>query len=171
MLPSWLKSNNHADLKGLKYVNESFDNICSPKNSTQYVVSKKVLDFEGNFHFCNKIGSMAVISSLETALDVNITLQSYGVTSTYVFTGHTDIKVEGEWVLHNTSDKMSWQNWNSGEPNNLGGNEDCAVMIQDTLKINDDSCHKPFVSICKIAEVVYYLFIVLLHDFHIYCLS
>ncbi|RYY39493.1 MAG: HYR domain-containing protein [Chitinophagaceae bacterium] len=45
----------------------------------------------------------------------------------FIWIGHTDRENEGEfrWV---TSEPVSYTNWNGGEPNNWGGNEDWAVI-------------------------------------------
>ncbi|GAB4094175.1 HYR domain-containing protein [Flaviaesturariibacter terrae] len=45
----------------------------------------------------------------------------------FIWIGHTDREVEGtfKWV---TSEPVTYTNWNSGEPNNYGGNEDWAVI-------------------------------------------
>ncbi|GAB4094174.1 HYR domain-containing protein [Flaviaesturariibacter terrae] len=45
----------------------------------------------------------------------------------FIWIGHTDREVEGtfKWV---TSEPVTYTNWNSGEPNNAGGNEDWAVI-------------------------------------------
>ena len=39
--------------------------------------------------------------------------------------------------------------WNSGEPNNCCGGEDCALMYSSSLKLNDDSCSKRYGYICQ----------------------
>ncbi|RYY65243.1 MAG: HYR domain-containing protein, partial [Chitinophagaceae bacterium] len=45
----------------------------------------------------------------------------------FIWIGHTDRAVEGDfrWV---TSEPVTYTNWNGGEPNNAGGNEDWAVI-------------------------------------------
>ena len=41
--------------------------------------------------------------------------------------GLTDSAVEGHFIWHHSSKPLGWSNWNGGEPNNSGDNEDCYV--------------------------------------------
>ena len=151
---SWQKSSQHIELTGLKKINDSLKNICFPNKSPRLMVGNEALNFVETLNFCNnKIGSMVVISSKETALKVKNTLELYNPDLFYVFTGHTDIEVEGRWVVHGTQQKMAWENWRPGEPNNWGDNEDCAVMLSDHLKLNDYPCTGEPVPVCNLAEV------------------
>ncbi|GFH47752.1 hypothetical protein CTEN210_04227 [Chaetoceros tenuissimus] len=47
--------------------------------------------------------------------------------TTGTWIGGTDAANEGTWVFPDRS-AMTYFNWNTGEPNNAGGNEDCIVM-------------------------------------------
>ena len=96
---------------------------------------------------------MVVISSMETAHVVNKTLELFAPDSPKVYTGHTDIEVEGRWVVHGTQQEMAWENWGPGQPDNFGGNDDCAGMDRYDLKFNDDPCMTRQVPVCKLAEV------------------
>ena len=98
------------------------------------------------------IGSMLEISSKETAVEVNKTLELYAQDSQWVYTGYTDIEEEGHWVIHNTDKELNWQNWIPGKPDNFG-NADCATMDTFNFKISDNSCQKQFIPVCNIAEV------------------
>merc|ERR1711964_853275 len=42
--------------------------------------------------------------------------------------GLTDQHWEGDWEWDRHGDQ-GWRNWSSGEPNNMGGNEESCVMI------------------------------------------
>ena len=148
---SWQNSSQHVEPKGLMVVNESLKRICD-QNRIMFV-GRESLNFEETFRHCNKIGSMAVISSYESAIEVIQILKSYGITSD-IYTGHTDLEVEGEWVVHDTNQKMTWNNWKNCEPNSWNGNEDCVEMSMSTLKFRDEPCLNLLVPVCNIAEVI-----------------
>jgi hypothetical protein len=40
-------------------------------------------------------------------------------------------KTEGTWWLVNNEGLVGYTNWNHGEPNNLGGNENCGDILRD----------------------------------------
>ena len=150
---SWRNSSKHIKLTGLKKDDESLDNICPGSDKTSHLhVGKDTLNFEDTLNYCNKIGSMAVISSKEAAHEVNKTLASYGLESQDVFTGYTDIEVEGEWVVHGTQQQMTWHDWYPREPNNAGG-EHCAAMSRPGLKFWDTICNQLLIPVCILAEV------------------
>ena len=135
-------------------VHDSSDNICYPDKSYRLIVAEMALNFEETLNFCNRVGSMVVISSKEIAHEVNKTLKSFALDDELaVFTGHTDMEVEGEWVVHGTEQKMTWHNWKGGYPKNWGDNQNCAVMYTPDFMFFDDNCHTPFAPVCYIAEV------------------
>ena len=57
--------------------------------------------------------------------------------------GLTDSSVEGHFIWQYSSKPLSWSNWVSGEPNNLGGDEDCVgLAFHSNWKWNDFPCGK-----------------------------
>ena len=70
----------------------------------------------------------------------------------YYWIGLTDEGHEGDWDWSDNS-SSNFTNWrtSAGEPNNRGGNENCAEMIYDGLW-NDNNCARKFAFICKIRE-------------------
>ena len=149
---SWQNSSQHVQLTGLKRTTNSLENICSPGKNSHLIVGNETLNFEETLKYCNRVGSMVVISSIETAVEVNKTLESFAPDFYYVYTGHTDIEEEGRWVVHGTRQEMAWENWKPGEPSNWDGNN-CASMYKYNLKYYDRSCMDQLLPICNSAEV------------------
>ena len=52
--------------------------------------------------------------------------------------------VEGLWVDGNSGENMTWANWDTGEPNNWGGNEDCTTVSAESDKVADGKCSLQF---------------------------
>ena len=116
---SWHKSSKNIKLNGLKKVNESFGNICQGKENYHLMPGIEELNFEETLNYCNKVGSMAVISNNEIAKEINRTLDLYKKWDAYeqawinifpatdVYTGYTDIEKEGDWVVHKTDKKLT----------------------------------------------------------------
>ena len=154
---SWQNSSQHIQLTGLKKISDSLDNICFQNKSSHLMVGNEALNFEETLNFCNdKIGNKVVISSKETAHKVNKTMNLFAPDSRYVYTGHTDVEVEGRWVVHGTQQEMAWKNWKKpNQPNNWAGIQNCATMLRDNLQLqyDDKSCMTRLVPVCNLAEV------------------
>ena len=75
-----------------------------------------------------------------------------------VFTGYTDIKDEGDWVVQNTDKKLAWDNWAHDswgqEPNNWGGDEDCMEISMKNFQLYDVPCNRNYRAVCNVAEVL-----------------
>ena len=52
--------------------------------------------------------------------------------------GLTDLGSEGDWRLASNGLKPLYENWHHGQPNNFGGNEDCAMIW--VLKFTGVNC-------------------------------
>jgi hypothetical protein len=59
-----------------------------------------------------------------------------------VWLGGTDAVSEGDWRWI-TGETWSYTNWNGGEPNNAGGNEDC-LTYKENEQWNDELCTNEF---------------------------
>ena len=160
---NWQNSSEHLQLTGLERNLDLLDNICLPKTLNHHFISKSTRNILQTIQYCNKFGEMTEISSNEKAIEVKNFLKSYS--TRWVFTGYTDIETEGEWVLHNTNKKLTWDNWRPGEPNSWRGNEeDCIAMNVSSLKMYDISCSAKLHAVCNIAEVFLRSKIALMYD-------
>lgn len=78
--------------------------------------------------------------------------------------GADDIAAEGEWRWE-SNDEQFWSgtaapsgspvgglysNWETNEPNNIGGDEDCAVIISNAATWNDEECALDFSAIYEL---------------------
>ena len=80
--------------------------------------------------------------SLETLASLpTLTAGSYWV-------GASDSEVEGQWRWGDAS-SVTANVWSSGEPNNGGGNEDCATVYSNSKKMNDAPCSRQYGYICQ----------------------
>ena len=59
-----------------------------------------------------------------------------------------DPKVHSRWLWVDRS-KVTYTDWNPGEPNNAGGVEDCAHMFPPAGKWNDRKCFKSLKYLCE----------------------
>ncbi|XP_045423785.1 mannose-binding protein C [Lemur catta] len=63
------------------------------------------------------------------------------------FLGITDKKTEGQFV-DLTGNRVTYTNWNDGEPNNAGSGEDCTVLLRNG-RWNDAPCSSSFLAVCE----------------------
>jgi hypothetical protein len=66
------------------------------------------------------------------------------------WTGFNDRATEGTWVWE-SGESVTYTNWQSGEPNDGGGNEDCGQLnrFHPTQTWNDEPCASSFRYICE----------------------
>jgi hypothetical protein len=65
------------------------------------------------------------------------------------YLGFTDAAVEGTWAWIDGASYLPTGFWGGGEPNNGGGNEDCAVL-RFTGKVNDIDCGLRVPFLCEL---------------------
>ena len=63
--------------------------------------------------------------------------------------GASDRRSEGRWIWESSGNTIGDVNWNSGEPNNEGGVEDCMELIYDS-NFNDQNCNFDAYFMCEI---------------------
>jgi hypothetical protein len=64
-----------------------------------------------------------------------------------VWLGASDTTTEGSW-LWNTGETVVFTNWDSGQPDNGSGSEDCALM-RGSGRWNDDQCGSDHGYVCE----------------------
>lgn len=94
-------------------------------------------------------GDLATINSLTENKFVYHTLHVKSYTESKAWIGLNDITTEGNFVWVN-GDPVIYTNWNTGEPNDWGGNEDCTVVGSSSAghRWNDELCTKGLSGIC-----------------------
>ena len=91
--------------------------------------------FQAKAYCEDKGGRLAIVNS--QADNEEIASQTSAKGATDVWLGGTDSASEGSWEWAHTGISFTsspYTNWNPGEPNDLGGNEDCMEM---RLSAND----------------------------------
>lgn len=64
--------------------------------------------------------------------------------------GATDILIEGEWQWAITLQKLTYTNWDAGQPNNDNTNQHCLEISGDRgFKWNDNECEEHKFFICE----------------------
>lgn len=79
---------------------------------------------------------------------VNIMAQSMFGHNVGVWVGVNDRQIENTYINSDGSG-VDWLNWNQGEPNDHGHNEDCVEFHTWDGHWNDDMCSKAKPSVCK----------------------
>ncbi|XP_046378823.2 macrophage mannose receptor 1-like [Haliotis rufescens] len=82
-----------------------------------------------------------------------ITGRIRGKLSADYWIGANDLGTEGGWRWADNK-PFGYLNWNAGEPNNYGNNEDCAAVLSSTGRWHDTVCTERRGYICK--KSVYY---------------
>lgn len=64
-----------------------------------------------------------------------------------VWIGASDDDIEGSWVWSSSQKAVDVVTWQSGQPNNLGGNQNC--MEIGLSKMNDENCFEENLYVCE----------------------
>ncbi|XP_060598528.1 perlucin-like protein isoform X2 [Ruditapes philippinarum] len=115
-----------------------------------YLFDTKTLDFQSAEKECGKWESHIV--RLETQ-EENSFLKSFLANyfkDAHYWIGMTDIETEGLWKISGTNNIVPFTDWKGTEPQNHGGNEDCALFYS-TLSYSwaDASCSAKSRAICE----------------------
>ncbi|KAH3858355.1 C-type lectin domain family 4 member G-like [Dreissena polymorpha] len=66
-----------------------------------------------------------------------------------IFLGATDQLIEGHWIWEYTGQEVRYQDWNTGEPNNENGGEDCLEISYWNVRWNDARCTTNMTIVCE----------------------
>ena len=69
--------------------------------------------------------------------------------SSGIWLGATDIQSEGVWIWNSSGSALTYTNWSLGEPQNLGGNENCLHMWLYLGEWNDNTCDNTLATLCE----------------------
>jgi len=65
--------------------------------------------------------------------------------------GATDRQNEGTWVWDKTETKVTYTDWQTGEPNNYGGDQNCLLIKRGyKYKWDDSECDSRLGYICQL---------------------
>ncbi|XP_065941625.1 lectin BRA-3 isoform X1 [Magallana gigas] len=114
-----------------------------------YLFSAKMNWFQGQI-FCRNQGS--------TLLQINNANENKWLTKTFpnveYWIDFTDIGTEGKWVTFSTG-KSEYTSWNSGQPDNSGGKQDCAINNHSKRpgRWDDETCNGNFQVMCEASDL------------------
>uniref|UniRef100_A0A3Q1GG68 Galactose-specific lectin nattectin-like n=2 Tax=Acanthochromis polyacanthus TaxID=80966 RepID=A0A3Q1GG68_9TELE len=104
--------------------------------------------------FCVSQGANLVsIHSIKEQNFVNSLIRNFDSAQTWTWIGLSDVHLEGRWMWSDGS-KVNFVFWNTGEPNNAGGDEDCAHTNFGTrFTWNDRPCSDTRSFVCASRRV------------------
>ncbi|XP_044191071.1 lactose-binding lectin l-2-like [Thunnus albacares] len=103
---------------------------------------------DAELHCVSEKANLVSIHSLEEHNFVKSLIKNFDHAEGLTWIGLSDIHKEGRWMWSDGS-AVDFVFWNSGEPNNYGGNEDCVHNNDGTdLKWNDRPCSHTLPSVC-----------------------
>ena len=120
----------------------------------KYLAFEPKKDFDETAQFCKNLGGMMAVAVDQDTTDLmNESFVSSGKAGGF-YTGYTDREVEDVWVDVNEKKPITWPNWDVGEPNNWGSNQNCAVFgtFQHPLHVDDVECYYKYFPVCKLPE-------------------
>jgi len=96
---------------------------------------------------CEALVPPAHLATIVTTEENALLAPYLGTADWYI--GLTDADLEGVFRW-STGETLAYSNWRSGEPNNSGGNEDCAVLEGHTGALWDDRpCGLAYLRVCE----------------------
>ena len=117
-----------------------------------FKVHFNLLDWNSAKSACEALGSsLALPNSKAKSREFLQLLKSAGASKLYLWIGlYRDPKNERRWLWVDGSTAY-FTFWNTGEPNNVGSNEDCVELRMPLKKWNDKPCYYGLPYICEIS--------------------
>ena len=144
-----------TDQKGVKKVDITREETC-PAQPRELIIgnSRSSLSLEEAQDFCRDalLGDIAVAED-EEKLEKMVEESSTGGDCPALFIGYTDRKEEGSFVQLYTGDLMPNFTWMENQPNNLDGDQDCAVFDKTYNMINDMTCSFLLCPVCQLQSL------------------
>ncbi|MBF0337715.1 MAG: C-type lectin domain-containing protein [Nitrospirae bacterium] len=126
------------------------DKLTNPDNNHSYQRFDASRTWSDAKVYCESIGGhLATVTSAsenQYLLDNFCSSDSSNIGKDRCWLGATDTGSEGSWKWI-TGETWSFTDWDSGEPNNQGGIENCLVYKQN--KWNDTECTSTYRSLCE----------------------
>ncbi|XP_067467955.1 lactose-binding lectin l-2-like [Thunnus thynnus] len=111
-------------------------------------VSTRMTWADAELHCVSQKANLVSIHSLEEQKFVKSLIKNFDHAEGFTWIGLSDTQKEGGWMWSDGS-AVNFAFWNSREPSNGGGNEDCVHNNYGTgRKWNDGTCSKTFPSVC-----------------------
>merc|ERR1712055_132111 len=89
--------------------------------------------------YCLEIGG-AYLVEIDSEEEETALLGAFAVYDQDYWIGLTDADSEGDWIWADTGKPPKYTAWAEGEPNNMGGDENCAVLFD---QYKDDIFDRP----------------------------
>ncbi len=103
---------------------------------------------DAELHCVSQGGNLVSIHSLMEQNFTSALIKSFDFSERPTWIGLSDTHKEGSWMWSDGS-PVTFVYWIAGEPNNLGGHENCAhINLSTHRKWNDGRCSASFPSIC-----------------------
>ena len=121
-------------------------------NGIEYLVHVGQKTYEEALDHCNiDGGKLAEPKSVEANNDI-VTLANNSISGSLigVWIGIDDKSIEGKFTYATDGESVKFTNWNRGQPDNAGGNEDCAHLWKGHgFRWNDVGCSAKMSFVCE----------------------
>uniref|UniRef100_A0A3P9N6A1 C-type lectin domain-containing protein n=1 Tax=Poecilia reticulata TaxID=8081 RepID=A0A3P9N6A1_POERE len=105
---------------------------------------------EAELHCVRERANLVSIHSLNEHNFVNLLIKNFDPTRSLTWIGLTDMHKEGGWIWSDGS-KYRFSRWNSGQPDNARGIENCGhTNYGSNFFWNDSVCSNKFAFVCTI---------------------
>ncbi|XP_069467148.1 mannose-binding protein C-like [Ambystoma mexicanum] len=126
-----------------------FPEVMSRAGQKLYATNGKEVDYETSRKACEEAGGSLPMPL--TAEENSAIAQIVKTKGKRVYLGINDKEVEGSFKLL-TGNRITYANWNAHEPNNSGGAENCAEIIENG-KWNDRTCSDMNLNVCEFQNI------------------